>query len=108
MQSENIFHICVTHCKDLYKVAFAEVHGVRNVIFKPVDYDLLGKAIDESICGRKNFLIAANEARAKYLTSSVITLGHKVHIIQKEYELNRIFVEKSIDFIIYDDCTCYS
>ncbi len=102
-QTRRIFHICITNCKDLYKVAFAEVHGVRDVLFKPVDFEALEKIIMETICGRKHFLIAAGQARADYIARSVTTLGHFVHFVQKEYELNRIFLEKSIDYVIYDD-----
>ena len=102
-QTRRIFHICITNCKDLYKVAFAEVHGVRDVLFKPVDFEALEKIIMETICGRKRFLIAASQARAVYIARSVTTLGHFAYLVQKEYELNRMFLEKSIDYVIYDD-----
>ena len=102
-KKKDVFHVCVTDCKELYKIAFAEASHAREIVFKPVNFEKLKKAINKSICGKKNFLIACSEERSKYVSSTVNVLGHFTHVVSKKFELNRFFLEKPVDFVIYDD-----
>jgi HEAT repeat protein/DNA-binding NarL/FixJ family response regulator len=99
---QNTFHIVITGVRDLWKTAFAEVNGVMHILFKPFEFKELEKAISETICGRKRFLLASDEARGKYISSCITNQGHFLNIATRDFELNRMLLEKDFSYIVSD------